>query len=81
MRQSIVNFLKVCVNATLSVCEPRDVKGLYKKARAGKIQHFTGIDAPCKPPLHPDVDCKTDGESVAESVAKVLIKIKELCYG
>lgn len=80
MRQHIVNFLEVYVNAPLSVCEKRDVKELYKKARAGEIQHFTGIDDPYEPPLHPDVECKTDCETVAESAAKVLAKIRELGY-
>lgn len=80
MRQYITHFIEVYVNAPLSVCQQRDVKGLYKKARAGEIQHFTGIDDPYEPPLHPDVECKTDCEAVAESAAKVLAKVKELGY-
>lgn len=80
MRQHITHFIEVYVNAPLSVCEQRDVKGLYKKARAGEIQNFTGIDDPYEPPLHPDVECKTDCESVVQSAAKVLAKVKELDY-
>lgn len=80
MRLSIVDFIEVYVNAPLSVCEQRDVKGLYKRARAGEIMHFTGIDDPYEPPLHPEVECKTDCETVAFSATKVLAKVKELGY-
>ncbi len=65
-------FVEVYVHAPLAVCEQRDVKGLYQKARAGLIQGFTGIDDPYEPPLHPEVVCNTAQETVAESVAKVL---------
>ncbi len=71
MREYIGNFIEVYVNAPLLVCEQRDVKGLYKQARAGKIQNFTGIDDIYEPPINPEVECRTDCESVAESVAKV----------
>lgn len=78
VRQQISGFIEVYVNAPLKICEQRDVKGLYKKARAGEIKHFTGIDDPYEPPLNPEVECRTDRESVAESVAKVLAKLEEL---
>ncbi|NJK61118.1 MAG: adenylyl-sulfate kinase [Oscillatoriales cyanobacterium SM2_1_8] len=65
-------FVEVYVQAPLAVCEQRDVKGLYRRARAGLIQGFTGIDDPYEPPLAPDVVCCTDRETVAESVGKVL---------
>jgi adenylylsulfate kinase len=65
-------FVEVYVQAPLAVCEQRDVKGLYQKARAGLIQGFTGIDDPYEPPLHPEVICHTDRETVTESVAKIL---------
>ena len=68
------------VDAPLAVCEQRDVKGLYKKARAGEIEHFTGINHPFEPPLHPEVQCRTERESVGESAAKVLVKLQELGY-
>jgi adenylylsulfate kinase len=80
VRQRIGNFMEVYVNAPLEVCEQRDVKGLYKKARAGEIKCFTGIDDPYEPPLFPEVECRTDQESVAESATKVLAKLKELGY-
>ncbi|PLS67737.1 MAG: adenylyl-sulfate kinase [Cyanobacteria bacterium M5B4] len=66
------NFIEIYVNSPLEVCEARDVKGLYKKARSGEIKHFTGIDDPYEPPLHPDLECRTDRETIDECVAKVL---------
>jgi adenylylsulfate kinase len=80
MRQLIGNFIEVYVNAPLEVCEQRDVKGLYKKARNGEIKNFTGIDDPYEIPRNPDVECNTVQESVAESATKVLNKLKELGY-
>jgi adenylylsulfate kinase len=53
---------------------------LYKKARAGEIKNFTGIDDPYEPPLNPEVECRTDLESLEESVSKVLAKLRELGY-
>jgi adenylylsulfate kinase len=78
VKQTIGNFIEVYVNSPLAVCESRDVKGLYKRARAGEIKNFTGIDDPYEPPIDPDVECKTDQETEAESVAKVLAKFDEL---
>lgn len=80
LRERIGNFVEVYVNAPLAICEQRDVKGLYKKARAGEIKNFTGIDDPYEPPLNPEVECRTDLESLEESVAKVLAKLQELGY-
>lgn len=80
VRERISNFVEVYVNAPLQVCEQRDVKGLYKKARAGEIKNFTGIDDPYEPPFNPDVECRTDLETVEESVSKVLAKLRELGY-
>ncbi|HEY9632056.1 MAG TPA: adenylyl-sulfate kinase [Coleofasciculaceae cyanobacterium] len=80
VRQKIGNFVEVYVNAPLAICEQRDVKGLYKKARAGEIKNFTGIDDPYEAPLNPEVECRTDLESVEESVSKVLAKLQELGY-
>ena len=71
-RDRIGDFVEVYVNAPLDVCERRDVKGLYRKARAGELRGFTGIDDPYEPPLNPEVECLTDRESLAESAAKVL---------
>jgi len=80
VRKKIGDFIEVYVNAPLEVCEERDVKGLYKKARAGEIKNFTGISDPYEPPLNPEVECRTDSERVEESVAKVLGKLEELGY-
>ncbi len=66
------DFVEVYVNAPLAVCEQRDVKGLYKKARAGKIKQFTGIDAPYESPENPDVEIRTDLLSIKDSVNRIL---------
>jgi adenylylsulfate kinase len=66
------NFIEVYINAPLEVCESRDIKGLYKKAREGKIKNFTGIDAPFEAPVFADIELKTDQLSIAESVQKCL---------
>jgi adenylylsulfate kinase len=72
VRARIGRFVEVFVNAPVEVCERRDPKGLYRKARAGEIKGFTGVDDPYEPPLAPEVECRTDRETVEESVAKVL---------
>jgi len=66
----------VYVNAPLAVCERRDPKGLYQKARRGEIASFTGLDDPYEPPLSPDVECRTDLESVEDSAKRVLNALK-----
>jgi len=76
VRASIGSFVEVYVNAPLEVCEQRDPKGLYRKARAGELRGFTGIDDPYEAPLHPDVECRTDREELEESVNKVLAAIE-----
>jgi bifunctional enzyme CysN/CysC len=72
IRGKICDFVEVYVNAPLDICEQRDVKGLYKKARAGKIAGFTGVDDPYEPPRSPEIECNTDQESVRASVDKVV---------
>src|SRR6187401_394938 len=62
------DFVEVFIDTPLEECEARDVKGLYKKARAGEIPDFTGINAPYEPPLSPDVHIKTQGKSIDESL-------------
>ncbi|MGD0015744.1 MAG: adenylyl-sulfate kinase [Bryobacteraceae bacterium] len=79
-RGRIGDFIEVWVNAPLEVCEQRDNKGLYRKARAGEIKGFTGIDDPYEPPLGAEVECRTDLESVEESVAKVLRALADRGY-
>lgn len=66
------DFIGVFINAPMSVCEQRDVKGLYKKARAGEIKDFTGVDAAFEPPADPDVEVRTDLLSLAESVNRII---------
>lgn len=75
MAQSIVgeaDFKEVFVNAPLEVCEQRDVKGLYEKARAGIIKDFTGIDSPFEAPAAPFMEIKTDQESLEDSTKRLL---------
>ncbi len=75
VRRTIGNFLEVYVDAPLSVCESRDPKGLYKKARAGEIRGFTGVDDPYEPPSSPEIHCTTDRESPKMSNDKVVSAI------
>ena len=72
------NFVEVFVNTPLEVCEERDVKGLYKKARAGEIKNFTGIDAPYEAPQNPDIEIKTNEERAENSAEEIIsiLKIK-----
>jgi adenylylsulfate kinase len=78
VRNMIENFVEVYVNTSLSVCEARDVKGLYAKARSGVIKGFTGIDDPYEEPLNPEVVCDSEKETLEESVAKVLTALVEM---
>jgi len=80
IRASFPRFVEVFVKVPIEVCEARDVKGLYKKARAGEIKGFTGIDDPYEEPLSPEVVCETHKETVAESAAKILRRCEELGY-
>ncbi len=67
-----VNFVEIYVNTSIEECEKRDVKGLYKKARAGEIKDMTGITSPYEAPLHPNIEIKTENESIDESVKKII---------
>lgn len=80
VKKQIGDFIEVYVNAPLEVCEQRDVKGLYKRARAGEIKNFTGIDDLYEIPLEPDVECKTNQESISQSANKILTKLEDLGY-
>jgi adenylylsulfate kinase len=66
------DFIEVHVAASLETCEQRDVKGLYRKARAGEIPEFTGISAPYEPPLHPELVVDTNNRSVEECVQQLV---------
>jgi adenylylsulfate kinase len=79
-RAMIKDFVEVYAEAPLEVCEERDVKGLYAKARAGEIKGFTGIDDPYEPPSSPEVVCNTAEETPEESAQKVLERLVELKY-
>jgi adenylyl-sulfate kinase len=70
-------FLVVHCHADLDVCEDRDPKGMYKKARAGKVKGFTGVDAPYEPPENPDVRVDTGSQSVEECVRAVIAALEE----
>jgi len=72
VRKLCGTFIEVYVNAPLNVCEQRDKKGLYVRARRGEIASVSGIDSPYEEPLEPDVECLTDREDVVTSVSKVL---------
>jgi len=70
--QEPADFIEVFVDCPIDVCERRDPKGLYKRARAGEIAEFTGVTAPYEPPLKPEIVCRTDQEMPEESAAKVV---------
>jgi adenylylsulfate kinase len=73
-------FLEVFIDTPLDVCESRDPKGLYKKARAGEIKHFTGIDSDYQAPINPDIHIKTAQYSIEECAEQVVAKLAELGY-
>jgi adenylylsulfate kinase len=74
------DFIEIYCKASLETCESRDVKGLYKRARAGEIKNYTGINSPYEAPENPELIIDTEGESLEESVAKVIdfLKSKEI---
>ncbi|MFL0352884.1 adenylyl-sulfate kinase [Xanthomarina sp. GH4-25] len=67
-----VNFVEIYVNTSIEECEKRDVKGLYKKARAGEIKNMTGISAPYEAPENPDVEIKTENVSIEKAVEQII---------
>ncbi len=80
LRSTLNNFVEVYINAPLEVCEARDVKGLYAKARSGQIKSFTGIDDPYEAPLTPNITCHSAAETVDESVAKIMTWLESAGY-
>jgi adenylylsulfate kinase len=66
------NFLEIFIDCPLEVCEQRDVKGLYAKARRGEIKHFTGIDSPYEAPESPFLSISSDQIEIPEALAKIL---------
>ena len=80
LRQQIGAFVEVYAHCPIDVLADRDVKGLYKKALAGEIKHFTGVDDPYEEPYSPEVVVNTDVELPEESAAKILAKLEQLGY-
>ena len=72
-------FIEVFVDCPLQVCEQRDVKGLYKMAREGKISDFTGISAPYEKPENPEITVNSSMDTVEESIEKILSYINNKC--
>jgi adenylylsulfate kinase len=72
------NFIEVYINAPLEVCEARDVKGLYQKARQGLIKGFTGIDDPYEAPENPEIEIRTDQLSLEASVNVIMDRLRPL---
>ena len=66
------NFIEIFINTPIEVCEQRDIKGLYAKARRGELKNFTGIDSPFEIPENPDIEIKTDKQTIEESVKQAL---------
>lgn len=69
------DFVETFIDTPLEICEARDVKGLYKKARAGQIMDFTGIHAPYEAPLNPEIHIKTENATIAESLEILIQKV------
>ncbi len=79
-RKEIGDFVEVYCRCSLETCIQRDVKGLYKKALAGEIRNYTGIDDPYEEPLNPEIVLETDKETPRESLAKIMQKLEVLGY-
>ncbi len=79
-RRETTNFVEVFVDTPVELCEQRDVKGMYKKARAGQIKDFTGVDDPYEVPLRPEIVLKTDQNTPQQCCVVVLRKLEELGY-
>lgn len=77
VRRETTNFIEVYVHAPLEICEQRDVKGMYKKARAGEIPNFTGISDPYEEPLNPEITVHTAEESPEQSASRIIAYLEE----
>lgn len=80
VREKIKGFVEVYIKCPIEECERRDVKGLYKKVRSGTLTGFTGISDPYEEPVHPEVTCFTDIETVEISVNKIIRYLEETAY-
>ncbi len=72
------DFIEIYINAPIEVCEARDVKGLYQKARAGLIKGFTGIDDPYEAPENPELEIRTDQMSIEDSALRIVEYLRPL---
>ena len=79
-RKSIGRFVEVFVKCPVEVCMQRDIKGLYKKALAGEIQNFTGVNDPYEEPLNPEVVVESDKEPAEQSAGKIMAVLEELGF-
>ena len=77
-REETTNFIEVFVKCPVEICEERDVKGMYKKARKGEIKEFTGVSDPYEEPLNPDLILETDKEEPEKSANKAIEKLREM---
>ncbi|MBD3247866.1 adenylyl-sulfate kinase, partial [Candidatus Falkowbacteria bacterium] len=80
LKKHLDNFVEIYVSAPLEVCEARDVKGLYKKARAGEIKEFTGVSDPYEEPQDPDVRLETHKYSVENCIDQIMDHLKKKGY-
>lgn len=78
IRGSVENFIEVFVNTPLEICIKRDVKGMYKRALAGEMKGFTGVDDPYEAPVSPEITIETETETPEMSAARILGKLEQL---
>lgn len=74
------NFFEIFIDCSIEVCEERDVKGLYAKARRGEIKSFTGIDSPFEKPIRPDIIVNTAQEKLEDCIQKIYSLVKKEIY-
>jgi len=77
VKEETTNFIEVYVSAPLEVCEERDVKGMYAKARTGEIKNFTGISDPYEAPVNPDIEVPTHEQTLEESVDFLVAELEK----
>ena len=75
VRDTLKNFVEIHVDCPLEECERRDTKGMYRRARAGEIENFTGVSDPYEEPEHPEVTVHTDRDDIHDSLAKILTAV------
>jgi adenylyl-sulfate kinase len=80
VRSKIQHFVEVYVAAPLEVCIQRDVKGMYKKALAGEIKHFTGVSDPYEPPLHPEIFVDTSKSTCKQAIHQIILHLQQEGY-